>query len=546
MADEIQSFKLVCSGGLNSNQNHLFLSEAAAGSATRLVNFEPSLYGGYRRIEGFKLLESLNVTVGGSNAEGKVLCVAIYQNSHIGNPFIIAARKDVGANTYKFYKFVSQVGWQVMTNSLTLNTTDGVRTVDKIRHVQWDFGGGSQIAFADGVNNGIIFDGTNWYQLNSTNTGGTSSPGGDQIVNAPALVDVFENHLFFGGDRAQRSVLCHSKPNDPFNFMAAAGGAQITPGFNVVQFKPFRDDLFVFGTNSIKKLSPDVTAGFVLDQVTTNVGCIARDSVLEIGGDLMFLAPDGFRPVSGTSRIGDVELETISKSIQVTLVDLIKKYDMDTINGVVIRSKSQVRFFVGDNTTATVPNSYGIIGGLANKDGGIGWEFGELNGIRASCTTSDYIGRTEFVLHGDYDGKVYRQEQGTDFNGQDIIAVYATPYLDFGDTEVRKTLRKVNTFVRAEGPANVFLSMSYDWGDYNTARPNSYNQASSGGPVEYAGTNIDYAAANVLYGGNSKPIMTTDVQGSGFSARATFVSLGQSEPFSIQGLVFEFSISGRR
>ena len=92
MADEIQSFKLVCSGGLNSNQNHLFLSEAAAGSATRLVNFEPSLYGGYRRIEGFKLLESLNVTVGGSNAEGKVLCVAIYQNSHIGNPFIIAAR----------------------------------------------------------------------------------------------------------------------------------------------------------------------------------------------------------------------------------------------------------------------------------------------------------------------------------------------------------------------------------------------------------------------------------------------------------------------
>ena len=343
-----------------------------------------------------------------------------------------------------------------MTNSLTLNTTDGVRTLDQKRHVQWDFGGGSQIAFADGVNNGIIFDGTNWYQLNNTNTGGTSSPGGDQIVNAPALVDVFENHLIFGGDKSQRTVLAQSAPNDPYNFMAANGGAQITPGFNIVQFKPFRDDLFVFGTNSIKKVSPDVTSGFVLDQVTTNVGCIARDSVLEIGGDLMFLAPDGFRPVSGTSRIGDVELETISKSIQVTLVDLIKKYDMDTINGVVIRSKSQVRFFVGDDTTATVPNSYGIIGGLANKEGGIGWEFGELNGIRASCTTSDYIGRNEFVLHGDYDGKVYQQEQGTDFNGQDIIAVYATPYLDFGDTEVRKTLRKVNTFVRAEGPANVF------------------------------------------------------------------------------------------
>ena len=40
--------------------------------------------------------------------------------------------------------------------------------------------------------------------------------------------------------------------------------------------------------------------------------------------------------------------------------------------------------------------------------------------------------------------------------------------------------------------------------------------------------------------------MTTDVQGSGFAVSATFVTIGQSEPFSIQGLVFEFSTAGRR
>ena len=76
--------------------------------------------------------------------------------------------------------------------------------------------------------------------------------------------------------------------------------------------------------------------------------------------------------------------------------------------------------------------------------------------------------------------------------------------------------------------------------------PSTYSQASEGGQVEYAGLNIDYGAANVLYGGNSKPIMTTDVQGSGFAVSATFVTIGQSEPFSIQGLVFEFSTAGRR
>ena len=545
MADEIQSFKVVCSGGLNANENHLFLSEAASGSATRLVNFEPSLYGGYRRIEGYDFLDTNYQEVGAGVAEGKILCVAIYKNENIGNPYIIAARKDLGANTYTFYKYVELVGWQAMVTGLTLNFTASSRTVTKIRHAQFDWGAGSTICFVDGVNNATIFDGTNWYSLNSTNTGGTSSPGGNQIVNAPSLVDVFENHLFIGGDLGSRAVLCHSAPQDPYDFTSASGGGQIIPGFNIVQFKPFRDDLFIFGSNAIKRVSPDVTAGFVLDQVTSNVGCIARDSVQEIGGDLLFLAPDGFRPVAGTSRIGDVELETVSKAIQVRLVDMIKNYDMDTMNGVVIRSKSQVRFFVGDETF-NVQDSYGIIGGLADQDGSINWGFGELTGIRASCATSDYIGRTEYVLHGDYDGKVYRQEIGTSFSGRDILAVYSTPYLDFGDTEIRKVMRKVNTFIRAEGPVQFYLSMSYDWGDYNTSRPSPYSQESEGGPVQYAGRNIDYNGANILYGGNSKPILTSDIQGSGYSARATLVTVGQSEPYSIQGIVFEFSIAGRR
>jgi hypothetical protein len=49
----------------------------------------------------------------------------------------------------------------------------------------------------------------------------------------------------------------------------------------------------------------------------------------------------------------------------------------------------------------------------------------------------------------------------------------------------------------------------------------------------------------VAYGGTDKPIITTDVQGSGQAAQATFVTLGITEPYSIQGIVFEFSIAGR-
>ena len=212
---------------------------------------------------------------------------------------------------------------------------------------------------------------------------------------------------------------------------------------------------------------------------------------------------------------------------------------------IVVRSKSQIRYFIGDDSKSA-SDSAGLIGGLTNNSGNIAWEFGELLGIRASCCESGYIDDIELVLHGDYDGKVYKQEHGISFNGGDIVSIYATPYLDFGETEQRKVMRKINTFIRGEGPFEMLLSMTYDWGDGEVSTPATYSQTSSGAPTRYGGRNINYNTANVLYGGSSKPIMTSDIQGSGFAAQATFVTVGQSEPFSIQGMVFEFTPAGRR
>lgn len=564
MPDNIQSFKLICSGGLNSNENHLDLSDNNPGAATRLVNYEPSLFGGYRRIEGYDEYDPDygEVTVDGqSTATGKVLGLAIFKDDVSNTTKIIAAREDATGGNYSFYYYTAYIGWRKFTldHGVTRPMTLNSRTVTKLRHVTFNFGTGNKIVFVDGVNPAIVFDGDHWEELKSTNSGGytsgaghtTNTGGGDQCLNAPALVDVFKNTLFLAGDTAFGAAIAHSAPTstaDPdgfYDFTSASGAGQIAAGFDVIQIKPFRDDLFVFGTNGIKKITLDAANTFVTDQVTANVGCVARDSVLEIGGDLMFLSPDGFRPVAGTSRIGDVELETVSKPIQATLVDLIANSDMDTLNGVVIRSKSQIRYFIGDSSIAA-SDSIGIIGGLTNSSGAIAWEFGELLGIRASCCTSGYIGTTEYILHGDYDGKVYRQENGTSFNGGDIVSIYATPYIDFGETEQRKTLRKINTFIRAEGPFEMLLSMTYDWGDGNVSTPATYSQASTGAPTKYGGRNITYNATNVLYGGSSKPIMTSDIQGSCFAAQATYVTVGQTEPFSIQGMVFEFTMAGRR
>jgi hypothetical protein len=545
MADRLQSFKAICKGGLNSNENHLALADNEPGAATRLVNFEPSLFGGYRRIEGYDFYDPDYPAVGDNTAEGKVLGVVVYRNEHLGNPYVIAARKDAGEDTYSFWKHTPLVGWSKIATGLTHNYTAGGRTVKRVRFVQFDIGLGSFLALVDGVNPAVGFDGTDWYELTSTGAGTEVSPGGNQIVDAPSVVDFFSNTLFLGGDPAFKSVVCYSAPNDPLNFTAASGAGQIPVGFNVVQIKPFRDNLFVFGGNSIKRISADVTAGFLIQNVTSNVGCIARDSVVEVAGDLVFLAPDGFRPVAGTSRIGDVELETISQPIKGRLQDLITNNDVDELVAVVIRAKSQVRYFFSDGDTGRL-SSEGILGGLTASEGEIGWEYGELLGFRASCTSSEYIGREEYVLNGDYDGNLYRQEVGNTFAGAPIPAIFSTPYLDFGDTEVRKVLHKINVFLRPEGPVDIGVLLRYDWGDSGTAVPNSYESESDGAPIVYGGRNIRYGGEGVLYGGSTRPIIIQDIQGSGFSVRATFVCSGVFAPFSIQGLIFEFAIAGRR
>jgi hypothetical protein len=197
---------------------------------------------------------------------------------------------------------------------------------------------------------------------------------------------------------------------------------------------------------------------------------------------------------------------------------------------------------VGDNTS----EGTGILGGLTSTPQGMGWEFSELLGFKVSVCTSEYIGANEFVLHGGFDGKVYRQETGNSLAGSNIISIYSTPFLDFGDTEIRKVIHKLNTFIRAEGPFTMNLAIQYDWSDPDTSTPRDYSQTSSGAPTVFGGRNITYSGTDIKYGGSSKPVIVSDIQGSGYSAQATFVTDAIASPHSIQGLVFEFAQSGRR
>jgi hypothetical protein len=527
MMEEMQSQKVVSAGGLNSNVNHIQLSDNEPGSAVELVNFEASLYGGYRRLSGFQPLDATAQEVDPAGAEGPILGIFFYEDN------VIAARKQKSGNTYDFYTYTGST-WSKMTTSFSKSTV----SLRRIRAREFNFNGTPKIVFADGINPGMIYDGTAWTQIKSTNSGANyAAAGGDQTINNPEYVEVFRNHIFFAKDH----LVVHSAPLADFTWTVAAGAGQIPAGFLVNALKPFRDELYVMGVPQIKKISVNGTS-FVLNDVATQIGCLAGDSVQEINGNLVFLSQDGFRPISGTDYIGDVNLETVSKKIQQLITDEVKGNDMYEVTSVLIRAKSQIRIFFSSASKSS-DATFGIIGCLrANPDGSTSWEWGRIKGIRASCATSKYIGATEYIIHGDYNGKVYRQEQGNDFDGAAVQAIYITPYLDFGAPGVRKTMKKIRLFLRPEGAITITTRLTYDWSDVDKINPETYVFDGDVAGAIYG--DAVYGAAT--YSSASTPVLIGGVEGSGFSVQMKYSTYDTSPPYTIQGALYDYNVDGRK
>lgn len=518
MADKILGYKVTAIGGMNTNRDALSQGEQEPGSATQLINYEPATTGGYRRVSGFA---NNYGTVAGT---GSVLGVAVAEGI---NDAIFACRKPSTGTNY-FYR------WNATTSAWVAVSTPGTVTmtgVKKVRMIRYNWIA-SKLFLTDGINPAATYDGTTYTQVTHANA-----------PDSPKFAASFKNHMFLAGDTSEPFNLYFSAPLAETDFSPANGAGVINVGFEIVQIKPFRDTLYIFGKNAIKSLVGTNIADFVVSEVTTNLGCVASDSVVELGGNLLFLGPDGFRPVAGTSKIGDVELETISKQIQFTVNAILQELvaddiDPELISSVVIRKKSQFRLFIPTEGT------FGLLGGLRQRDGGFGFEYSQLFGFPATCASSGYVGVDEFVIHGDANGKVHKQETGSSFNGDPILSIYQTPYYYFEDPTIRKNFYNLTTFLRSEGSATISLGVSYDFEDsQNVFNPANYTLTSSGAAAYYNEAVYDSAA---IYDGNPSPVEKTNIAGSGFSIAFKYVTNDTNASHTIQGLVMNYSMNDRR
>ena len=511
MADNLASFKVFCQGGLNTSRDVLSQGETQPGSAISLLNYEPAVTGGYRKISGFAN------NYGTVTGTGSVLGVCVADGINDG---ILACRKPSSGNNY-LHK------WNNSSSSWDAVTTSGSPTmvgVTKVRFSRFNFAT-PKVVLTDGINPAATYDGTTYTQITHSDA-----------PTDPKFSAIFQNHLFLAGDPAHPTKIFFSAPLAETDFAASNGAGVINVGFPVVAIKSFRNELFIFGSTNIKKLSGTALANFVLQTVTDDLGCLATDSVIEIGGDLLFLSQDGLRPISGTDKIGDVNLETVSKDIQSIFTDIVFDIDLDGLNAVVIRQKTQFRYFFA------AADSQGIIGGFRQTPNGLQFEYSQMLGITATCAASGYIGQNEIVIHGTSAGKVQQQEQGNSFAGDPILSVFQTPFYHMQDPEQRKIFYTIATYLRSEGDNSIVMSALYDYADVETLNPTNFNLSTAGAAAFYNEATYNSTA---IYDGNPSPVQRTNISGSGKSASIKYVTNDTNASHSIQGLVITFGVGDR-
>lgn len=512
--DLISPFIVSCAGGLVLNKD---VFSMAPGEALVLQNFEPDIAGGYRRIDGTALYNTTIVTQGTSNASLTIDCSIIF------NGQIIAARGG------SIFRGTTSGTWTSIASGLGTST-------QAYDFEKFNFNGTDKLIIATGHSAAQAIDSS--FAVDVINaTGGGTAP-----VN-PKFVKAFQNHMFYAGATNSQEVI-FSVPFSEDNFTLASGAGSFKVDSTVVGLKVFRDSLFIFCRDRIYKLSGTSSSTFAVTEVTRKIGCIDGGSIQEIGGDVLFLAPDGLRTIAGTARIGDVELGSVSRQIQ----SRIDEITTDRITSTVIRSKSQYRLFYPVNASAQT-GSKGIIAVLKTNanTGNVGFEYSDIIGIKPACNDSDFIGTVETQVFGGYDGFIYKMETGNTFanigTNNIIVAVYRSPDMVMGDPGIRKYMQRVNLNYKGEGTnVNADLAIRYDYDSVDTPQPDKISLVSPGGAAVYGVATY----SNATYDASGTPLIRQSVEGSGFAVAIKIDDKSSTDAFSVKGFQLEFTPGGRR
>lgn len=512
--DRWTSLPIQCDGGLILSLDVETQGTNSPGSASVLQNYEAANEGGYERILGYNKWDDEEVP---GDENEPVLGVGV------GLGGVLAARKD---STDYAINYSSGSGWAAVNSSPRTSATS------KVRFKFYAISADKSVVITDGANLAAKWDGTTYTEIS-----GTGAPAD------PKYAEVHNNTLILAGYTAAPNGVSIAAPGTDDDFDGGNGAVELFTKDTIVGVKKFRDEVYFFCENLIQKLVGSSDADYALVDVTTGIGCVSGDSIQEVAGDLMYLAPDGLRSLAATARIGDVELGIVSSNIRSLLLDDTIAYSANDFSSCVIKNKSQYRLFIHDSTIGD-NSARGYIGKLKGPDlTRLNFQWSTLKGIPVYCADSAYNGAVEVVVFGHRsNGLVYEMEQGNSFDGMPIEHRYRTPQITFTDSTIRKVLHRAIINSQVKGNMRVMFSTLLDFNNPNIPQPRSIQLNSTGDIALYDTAIYDTDEYGVI----QLPVFREKLCGSGFTAAFEYYGYDTNPPHRIDSFKIEFAIKGRR
>ena len=540
-----QPFALACQGGLNKVSSQFELLRSP-GEATKLTNFEVSTNGGYRRINGYTQFGDGTRP----NSANAIKGLQVYADGLIaasGTNIYFSQDGDSWLQINKDSVAGGGDNYSTFTGRSTLARTSQDQASFAIYEGDTDYG---ELIITDrsSATKPLYFKMTGTGSALSSRTYFTKEITVSGSVY-PKYCVIHDRHLVVGGAATAPNTIYYSGTDDIDDF-SSTGSGSIKLDDQVVGLRSFRDDLIIFCKNSIYKLvNINVSASIAVQPITQNIGCLDGKSIQEIGGDLVFLAPDGIRTLAGTARIGDVELSTVTRAIQPVMKNIADNIGSFNVSSIVIRDKSQYRLYYGDSSSGS--SARGIIGTLkTTPQGGTQFQWSETIGIDASAAAVSGFNSSgvEKYYHGDYIGKVYNHDTGDSFldsggSATNIIAKYQTPDIDYGDLGTLKTLKYVKVSITPEGTVDTSLRIRYNFDDLDSPQPTDYSLSIP--KPSLFGTAVFGSTAGHKFGAATDPITRQSVEGSGKSNYFRIFSDNQNSPYTVNGIYIDYVPSGR-